>query len=1086
MGLEPGDVELVHTFHGGLKIHRARSLGRALLRYFSLPGGGADVRKVWIATLIGALFGGVLVAGSASPTIAAAAPPAPIATPSAPVTGERFLVAGQLSTRIVRPVQLQVKSGKKWKKLASGKTDKAGDYSLRASTKATSITVRVVAPKVKVKGKKYKALTTKARAIRTVKSQTAMLSMPGTAQVTEAVNAMLSFTPARAGRPVRLEALVSDTWTPVGAGVETAEGNALIQLTATTVGTFSYRGTASAWNGAPAVSSMVRQLNITPSRITLLDTTRPLSDKETAAITSYAPDSGTVVFTNAPASLGSVDVGDVIAVPPRNGAPSGALRKVTKLTTSASTTTIDTQDTSLAQAVENIPDDETSIGLAVTTSSFEPADGVTVDSEPVVSQAIHGTGLRPASTGELKLTLDAKTQTKDGLFMKLKGGLSIAPVHTLDLNVDWFRLKSYKIGAGVQISNSTVAEVGITGTGSLFSAQQQLGVLHQGLIGHLLGLPVYLDITLNLVATVDVTGTVSVTAEVSQTGTTGSGVQSTRDWDLTPAFYTTSANTTSKLIKVGAAGSIDAFLGPELDIMVYSAGGLYGKLGARTQAELAFNTTDGWKCALKYGPHAEIGLKTSDIIKKLTGVEAKASAKVDFTSIEVPLCPSDVGGTGGGGNDLSIATTSLPEATKGATYTATLSASGGSPPYTWTATGLPDGLTVSAGGELTGAPTAGGAFTPIVTLADSAGTTLTRTYDLTVHPVDEPYRVAALTGESWNSCALLAVGTVKCWGHNAFGQLGDGTTTSESTAVQVSGLTDATAITGGTHVCAITREGLARCWGYNAYGQLGDGTKTDRSTPTTVPALTDVTAIAAGHFHTCAVASGAVECWGDNTLGQLGDGTTDSSSTPVTVPGLSNVVQLTAGAYFTCAREGDGTVKCWGEGDLGQLGDGTTDPWGTARTVRGLDDAISISAGGYHVCALTAASTVKCWGYNQLGELGDGTTVNRAEPVVVAGVTDADGVVAGGVHTCAWTRTGNAECWGADQYGQLGDGNLTTRPTPARVVSLDGVTKMASGNLHTCALSSGLVKCWGYNVAGQLGDGSTTDRNIPVQAIGLR
>jgi alpha-tubulin suppressor-like RCC1 family protein len=351
--------------------------------------------------------------------------------------------------------------------------------------------------------------------------------------------------------------------------------------------------------------------------------------------------------------------------------------------------------------------------------------------------------------------------------------------------------------------------------------------------------------------------------------------------------------------------------------------------------------------------------------------------------------------------------------------------------------------------------------------------------------------VSEITVGLSNVCARLTDGTVRCWGQNDQGQLGNGATSFRSVPVPtpVLGLTGVAQVAvGHYHACARMADGTVRCWGRNAFGQLGVGSSSLRElTPAPVPGLADVAEIALGLEHTCArMVDTSVRCWGANGEGQLGDGTTTTyRAVPAPVPGLTGVVRLALGSGHSCVRMADATVRCWGSNARGQLGVPGAIRRPTPTPVTGLTDVAEVALGGAHTCARMADGTVRCWGGNDWGVLGDGTTTHRTAPMPVAGLAGVARIHLGHVNTCVRMTDGTARCWGRNAYGQLGDGTSAIfQPVPVPVLGLTDAAELAPGGSHTCArLVDGSARCWGANDYGQLGDGTTATRRSPAPVV---
>ncbi len=341
------------------------------------------------------------------------------------------------------------------------------------------------------------------------------------------------------------------------------------------------------------------------------------------------------------------------------------------------------------------------------------------------------------------------------------------------------------------------------------------------------------------------------------------------------------------------------------------------------------------------------------------------------------------------------------------------------------------------------------------------------------------------------TCAATSTSHAYCWGDNYWGELGNNTTTSERAPVEVVSPTGTGALSTVTSVsvgdntsCALTSSQNVYCWGHDQYGAVGNGkSTTPQRNPVEVVTvsgtgiLSTVTSVSAGTNTTCArTSAGHVYCWGYNSNGQLGNGATSGTSpnvNPVEVEGvggtgyLSTATSVTEGTYTTCAVTTTHHVDCWGVNGTGQIGNATTTTETTPVEVVGvgnsghLSTVATVSAGRYSTCSLTTADHAYCWGSNGTGQLGDGNTTPSSTPVAMSTPATKPapptgvGATAGATSaTVSWTAPtdGGSAITGYTVTSSPGARTCTT--TTATSCTVTGLTNGTSYTFTVTATSS--------------------------------
>jgi alpha-tubulin suppressor-like RCC1 family protein len=344
---------------------------------------------------------------------------------------------------------------------------------------------------------------------------------------------------------------------------------------------------------------------------------------------------------------------------------------------------------------------------------------------------------------------------------------------------------------------------------------------------------------------------------------------------------------------------------------------------------------------------------------------------------------------------------------------------------------------------------------------------------------------------NYYSMVLSNDGTVRTFGSNVSGQLGDSTVVDRNVAVTVKGLSGVTAIAGeGNRSIALKNDSTVWAWGHNFYGQIGDSSNVNRAMPVKIRGLSGVIAIAAGDHHSLALTKDSVVwSWGWGTYGQLGNGI-GLSWYPVKIDSVSGIIAIACGGYHSLALKKDGTVWAWGNNGSGELGIENTSPSDYPKQVSGLSNVKSIAATSANSYAIKNDGTLWAWGGNTYSQLGNNTEAFSTYPRQVTGLTGITVLTGGFQHSLALKNDGTVWAWGNNSAGQLGNGAIDSNSIyvyqPTMVPGLSGIVALTGGGTHTLAVrNDGTVWAWGYNLQGQLGNGTNTEYyTLPVKVSG--
>lgn len=338
-------------------------------------------------------------------------------------------------------------------------------------------------------------------------------------------------------------------------------------------------------------------------------------------------------------------------------------------------------------------------------------------------------------------------------------------------------------------------------------------------------------------------------------------------------------------------------------------------------------------------------------------------------------------------------------------------------------------------------------------------------------------------------------GTRWGWGNNAYGQLGDGTTTARHTPRRLGSATDWQHLTtAGGSTYALRQDGTLWGWGSHVDGPLGKGFTSPYFLPVQLGHATWQSVSTNGDYTLAVRQDGTLWGWGHNERQQLGDSTFTYSAVPRQI-GTSQAWQsVYTNTTHSFALRRDGTLWAWGNNTEGALGNGRySEPYSAGYSSSqfiimssqktpvqiGQQHWQSLSVSSRHTTAIQRDGTLWQWGLLYSGDMAQKTTSSPYR----WDAASWHAVATGFSHTLAIYVDGTLWAWGDNEAGQLGDSTLPHRQwSPKRIGPAATWVSVATAYEYSIGLQAdGSIWAWGDNTYGQLGDGTTLRRRVPVR-----